>query len=156
MPRISLSFSVGEILLSYSPDGLEEVLIASRTGRVKKIEYSPPWLKDLVHQFKNYFSKRFYDFGSTPLLFPKQTPLQRQILDVVRGIPYGEMWSYGKVAELAGNRKYARAVGLACHMNPFPIIIPCHRVISGDGKLGGYSEGVDIKQKLLVLEGALS
>lgn len=67
-------------------------------------------------------------------------------------ISYGEVKSYGEIAELIGNKKASRAVGMACHKNPLMIIVPCHRVIGKNKKLVGYEYGIDIKQKLLDLE----
>lgn len=67
-------------------------------------------------------------------------------------IPYGETCSYKDIAKKIGNENSQRAVGGANNKNKLPIIIPCHRVIGSDGKLVGYAEGIEIKQKLLELE----
>ena len=67
-------------------------------------------------------------------------------------IPYGETCSYKDIARKIGNENSQRAVGGANNRNKLPIIIPCHRVIGSDGKLVGYAEGIEIKQKLLELE----
>jgi methylated-DNA-[protein]-cysteine S-methyltransferase len=67
-------------------------------------------------------------------------------------IPYGETRSYQEIAQSAGNKKAARAVGQACNRNPIPIFIPCHRVIGAGGKLTGYGGGLKIKSMLLALE----
>lgn len=81
------------------------------------------------------------------------TPFQKKVLEVVKTIPYGETRSYKWVAERIGNPKAVRAVGQALKKNPYPGIIPCHRVIRSDGKLGGYSKGTQKKKKLLKQEG---
>lgn len=70
-------------------------------------------------------------------------------------IPYGETSSYTQQARFMGFPKAMRAVGTANGQNPFPIIIPCHRVLRQDGQLGGYAGGLPFKQALLRLEGAL-
>ena len=80
------------------------------------------------------------------------TPFQRKVLEVVKTIPSGETRSYKWVAERMGNPKSARAVGQALKRNPYPVIIPCHRVIRSNGKLGGYSKGIQKKRKLLKKE----
>lgn len=67
-------------------------------------------------------------------------------------IPYGEVKTYQQIAEKVGNPKAARAVGMANHKNPIPIIIPCHRVIGTNGKLVGYALGMDMKKFLLEWE----
>ena len=69
-------------------------------------------------------------------------------------VPYGETVSYGRLAAMAGSPRGARAAGNAVHRNPLPILIPCHRVILGDGRLGGFGGELWIKRKLLQLENA--
>ncbi len=81
------------------------------------------------------------------------TPFQRRVWSVLETIPHGEVRSYGWVAERIGMPRASRAVGAANGANPIPIIVPCHRVINADGRIGGYSGGVSIKRKLLELEG---
>jgi len=78
------------------------------------------------------------------------TDFQRRVWGVVAGIPYGETRSYSWVAERVGSSP--RAVGQALARNPYPLFIPCHRVVGKDGRLGGYSGGVALKRKLLELE----
>ena len=68
-------------------------------------------------------------------------------------IPYGETRTYGHIAIQIGHNKSFRAVGMANHHNPIPIVIPCHRVIGANGTLTGYAGGLEIKRKLLALEG---
>ena len=81
------------------------------------------------------------------------TSFQRKVLEVVKTIPYGETKSYKWVAERMGKPRAARAVGQALKRNPYPEVIPCHRVIRSDGKLGSYSKGTQKKRKLLKKEG---
>jgi O-6-methylguanine DNA methyltransferase len=73
----------------------------------------------------------------------------------IQAIPYGRVRSYKWVAVRVGGAHYARAVGLALGANPIPIIVPCHRVVAHDGSLGGFSAGLAMKRKLLLLEGTL-
>ena len=77
-----------------------------------------------------------------------------KIYEVVRTIPEGRVMTYGRVALLAGNPRWARVVGYALHQNPAPGIIPCHRVVGSGGSLTGYSGGIRTKLRLLELEGA--
>ncbi len=77
-----------------------------------------------------------------------------QILEACMQIPYGETISYGELARRASNKGAARAAGQALAANPVPILVPCHRVICADGSLGGFSGGLDIKRRLLELEGS--
>ncbi len=80
------------------------------------------------------------------------TPFQNQVWNSVKRIPYGVTRTYGEIAKELGKPGASRAVGTANGANPLPIIVPCHRVIQSDGKLGGYAGGVTIKDALLRLE----
>ncbi len=82
-----------------------------------------------------------------------ETPFVRKVLNVLRAIPYGKTTSYLAVGRRLGYPMAARAVGQAVGKNPIPIIIPCHRVVREDGTLGGFSLGIEIKKRLLLLEG---
>ncbi len=92
--------------------------------------------------------RNFFDLP----LEPKGTEFQKRVWKELLEIPYGEVRSYKYIAEKAGNVKACRAVGLANNRNPIVIFIPCHRVIGASGKLVGYGGGLDLKEKLLLLE----
>lgn len=76
-------------------------------------------------------------------------PFYKRVLLKVKKVKYGETASYGKIARMVGNNKAVRAIGTANAKNPLPIIIPCHRIISSNGNIGGYSGGLDKKLYLL-------
>lgn len=80
------------------------------------------------------------------------TDFQRQVWEALRSIPYGETRSYGQLAAALGRPRACRAVGMANHNNPIPILVPCHRVVGANGSLTGYAGGLDLKQRLLELE----
>ena len=82
----------------------------------------------------------------------KMTAFAKNVYRVVSGIPAGEVRSYKWVAQKAGRPHAARAVGQILKHNPFPLIIPCHRVVCADGRLGGYRLGRKAKERLLKLE----
>ena len=82
-------------------------------------------------------------------------PFYKKVLLEVKKVKYGETASYGKIARMAGNNKAVRAVGTANAKNPLPIIIPCHRIISSNDNIGGYSGGLDKKLYLLDHESSL-
>ena len=79
----------------------------------------------------------------------------RAVLEELRLVPFGEVTTYGALAAKAGKPKAARAVGTIMNRNPVPIVLPCHRVIGANGSLVGYAGGLERKQQLLRLEGAL-
>ena len=101
---------------------------------------------DLDHYFRGKL--RQFEVPLNPI----GTLFQRQVWKALQTIPYGETRSYKQLAELIGNPKACRAVGMANNRNPIAIIIPCHRVIGADGKLVGYGGGLPIKEYLLELE----
>ena len=117
----------------------------------------PPHLKPLVQavrrELSTYFAGVPTDFAALTL-DPRGTPFQLRVWQELRRIPWGQTISYGELARRVGNPKASRAVGQANAVNPIPLIIPCHRVIAGDGSLGGYSSGPDRKRWLLRHEGA--
>ena len=79
---------------------------------------------------------------------------QEEVLKLVKQIPKGKLMTYGEIArELTGSVRAARAVGQAVAANPYPVVVPCHRVVRSDGGIGGYSLGVEKKIRLLSAEG---
>ncbi len=119
----------------------------------KHSEKAPsPLLKEAFNQLEEYFKGELRAF-TFPVRFIKGTPFQKQVWNALRLIPYGEVVSYKQLAIFLGIPGGSRAIGMANHNNPIPIVIPCHRVIQASGGLGGYSPGVEWKIKLLEHEG---
>ena len=110
-----------------------------------------PLLKEAFRQLEAYLAGGLKTF--TLPLAPAGTPFQRKVWRILEAIPYGETASYKDVAVKAGNPKATRAVGMANNRNPIAVFIPCHRVIGADGTLVGYGGGLDLKRRLLELEG---
>lgn len=102
-------------------------------------------------ELTEYFLGQRQDFDLP--LSPVGTPFQRRVWQGLREIPWGEVISYGELARTLGCPGGARAVGAACRSNPIPVLIPCHRVVGGDGSLTGYAGGMELKCSLLELEG---
>jgi methylated-DNA-[protein]-cysteine S-methyltransferase len=148
-----------------SPSGLRMIILPQKSRDVvfrKVVNYScvaeersPSLFGDLPHRLRRYL-------GGEPVDFPDKldlvevTRFQQNVFEVVRTIHYGETKSYGWIANKLGLPKAARGVGQALARNPLPIVIPCHRVISSNGSLGGFGGGVEIKELLLRLEKAHS
>ncbi|WP_109400653.1 methylated-DNA--[protein]-cysteine S-methyltransferase [Proteus sp. TJ1640] len=107
-------------------------------------------INQCIKQLKEYFAGKRTAF-SVPLA-PEGTEFQSRVWKTLQTIPYGEIWSYKKLALTLGSVNYCRAVGMANSRNPISLIIPCHRVIGHNGKLVGYTGGLDIKRWLLQYE----
>lgn len=90
-----------------------------------------------------------------PLDLTGGTKFRLRVWDALQRIPRGETRSYGEIAEDLGKRRAARAVGGGCGANPIPVLIPCHRVLAANGRLGGFSGGQEWKRRLLAVEGVL-
>ena len=110
-----------------------------------------PLLLEAKRQLEEYFAGLRAGF-SLPLN-PQGTAFQKKVWQHLEAIPYGQTRTYGQIAAAVGQPTASRAVGGANHNNPIAIVIPCHRVIGANGKLTGYAGGLDIKEKLLRLEG---
>ena len=117
------------------------------------IQGENPHFNILEKELEEYFKGELKEF-KVPLA-PVGTDFQKQVWEVLRGIPYGTTRSYQEQALILGNPKAVRAVANANGLNKISIIIPCHRVIGSDGKLTGYGGGIWRKQKLLELEKAI-
>ena len=137
-------------LLATTPPQSSAAKAERRLGDLKGDAPSAKRFSATTKRLKDYFSGKRVDFPDE-LDLSSATAFQRQVWRITRLIPYGETRSYGWIAKRLGERG-ARAVGQALARNPLPVIIPCHRVVAGDGKLGGYSGGVGVKRSLLRLE----
>ncbi len=113
--------------------------------------WSPDSFKDVINRLSGYFYGADVSFPDK-LDLSQAAPFQRQVWEITRHIPYGETRSYGWVAEQLGKPEALRAVGQALSKNPLPIIIPCHRVIATNGRVGGFSGGTEMKRRLISLE----
>jgi methylated-DNA-[protein]-cysteine S-methyltransferase len=108
-------------------------------------------IRTTLKQLREYFSGSRRDFDLP--LRTQGTAFQRRVWRALGKIPYGETWSYGKLAQRIDNPKASRAVGLANGANPISIVVPCHRVIGANGTLTGYGGGLNRKRWLLTHEG---
>ncbi len=117
----------------------------------KETQVSSDLLRRCVTEIEEYFRGNRKEFD-LPLLL-KGTDFQKRVWHALEKIPYGETRSYQDIACMIGKPKASRAVGMANHVNPIVILVPCHRVIGKNGKLTGYGGGLDKKKYLLELEG---
>ena len=108
---------------------------------------------ELLQSLHRYFAGEPVSFAAVPLDGDWGTPFQEALAGALRGVPWGEVVTYGELSALAGRRRAARAAGTFCAENRFSLFVPCHRVVSVGG-IGGYgSLGVEYKRRLLELEG---
>jgi O-6-methylguanine DNA methyltransferase len=119
-----------------------------------RFEESPLRMRPYIGELAEYFAGRRREF--TFPLDLRGTDFQLACWYALLTIPYGETRSYADIARAVGKPNAFRAVGMANNRNPIAIVVPCHRVIASDGTLCGYGGGLDVKRKLLELEGALS
>ena len=143
--------------------GCTEVLGDSRG--VFHPEVVPEWFPELVRFLQGYYSAALRDwsrpqsgdnwsFWKPRLDWRRITPFQRLVLEVVGEIPSGDTLTYGQVAKRIGKPAASRAVGAAVGANPWPVLVPCHRVMGASGKLTGFSApgGIETKRRMLELE----
>jgi methylated-DNA-[protein]-cysteine S-methyltransferase len=117
----------------------------------KQLAKSLPY--DLARKLQQYAEGKSVHW-EIPVDLSSGTIFQRRVWHALTKIPYGETRSYGWIAKRIGKPKASRAVGAACGANPVSIVIPCHRVIAGDGSIGGFGGGLPMKRRLLALERA--
>jgi O-6-methylguanine DNA methyltransferase len=119
-----------------------------------QFEESPVAMRSYQQQLEEYFSGARREF--TFPLDLRGTGFQLACWHALSAIPYGETRTYADIARAIGKPHAFRAVGMANNRNPIAIVVPCHRVIASDGTLCGYGGGLDVKRRLLELEGALT
>jgi methylated-DNA-[protein]-cysteine S-methyltransferase len=162
--------AVGPLFLAASGQGLVALEFDARLPGQQSIRPNPRHLRNenngfefedsarlmlpYLQELEEYFAgtRREFDF----LLDLRGTDFQVACWRALLAIPYGETRSYAAIARAVGKPNAFRAVGMANNRNPVAIVVPCHRVIASDGTLCGYGGGLDVKRKLLELEGALS
>jgi methylated-DNA-[protein]-cysteine S-methyltransferase len=149
-----LDSPIGTLLIAGDAAAVYRITFPQR-GRAAKPE--PEWqdsqrgpISEAARQLGEYFAGKRAQFDLP--LAPEGTAFQRSVWRQLQEIPYGETISYGELARRVGNPKASRAVGSANGANPLSIVIPCHRVIAGDGTLGGFGGGLPAKHTLIALE----
>jgi len=157
-----LDFPLGKIFLAKSEKGLSLASSLKNRNRFEEItEFfkRKSILLELQRKnfhreeklFSQYFEGKKEDFTSLRLDFISGTPYQRKVWLETRKIPYGKTGTYKSLAEKMNHRGY-RSIGQALSRNPLLIVIPCHRVLSSDGSIGGFTGGLELKKFLLRLE----
>lgn len=148
------------IFYSQNVCDLGYITLAERSGKLEYLYFGEiklvgnrkqsPVLSESFNKLEMYLQGALREFNQPYRIFVSD--FQQSVLDVVSTIEYGETITYKDVANAIGNPKACRAVGMALKNNPLPLIIPCHRVVTASGKIGGYNGGIPLKEKLLKLE----
>jgi methylated-DNA-[protein]-cysteine S-methyltransferase len=142
-----------------SQKGIRRIYLNDKEAKIKsasltKLHPDDPYMFNIFTELKEYFNRERKKF--TVSLDVEGTEFQKKVWNELIKIPYGKLLTYQAIAIKLGNKNAMRAVGRANATNHAPIIVPCHRVVASNGKLGGYSGGISLKEKLLELEGSLS
>ena len=136
----------GTIFYTWSHEGLQNISFSEKQSSTKE---DHPALKKFFKAYREGH-EAVRDF---PLDIQNYTSFQRHVWHIISAIPFGEVRSYQWITDQMGQPAAVRAVGQAVGANPFPIVIPCHRVVNANGELGGFSGGIEWKKKLLAMEG---
>jgi methylated-DNA-[protein]-cysteine S-methyltransferase len=152
--------SLGAIYLIATDSALLQISINSTPGCIACGEAEPapsghPVLRHSRQQLQEYCRGRLRQLQLPFALDYVAQPFSRQVLLAATRIPRGTTVTYGELAVKVGRPKAARAIGQIMHLNPLPILIPCHRVVGRNQQLVGYAGGVEMKAHLLQLEGAI-
>jgi methylated-DNA-[protein]-cysteine S-methyltransferase len=142
---------IGRLVLECDGDVLIGIWLPNEQRHARNdADDVPPVLKETASQLDEYFAGERTDFDVRMEL--DGTDFQREVWTELARIPYGETISYGELARRVGRPSAPRAVGQANGRNPIPVIVPCHRVLAGNG-IGGYGGGLKVKRQLLAVEG---
>ncbi|MEV4746816.1 methylated-DNA--[protein]-cysteine S-methyltransferase [Streptosporangium amethystogenes subsp. fukuiense] len=160
----SVATQLGDMVVAVTEEGVANVgwgdPVAFRTRALERLRLDevndPARTAGVVAELGDYYAGRLKVFG-VPVDWRLTSPVQRRVLGTLyETVPYGKAVTYGELAARSGTGVPARAIGSIMGANPIPVIVPCHRVVAGNG-LGGFSggEGVESKRWLLTLEGYL-
>jgi methylated-DNA-[protein]-cysteine S-methyltransferase len=151
---------LGTIYVISSPKGISRVIFGEDgfkefIGKLNGVKLNEGGdAKKSAREVRRYIESGLREFRAK-LDLSSGTPFQISVWRELLKIPFGNVKTYGEIAKMIGKPRASRAVGGAVGANPIPIIVPCHRVVATNG-LGGYSSGIEIKKKLLHIEGFLS
>lgn len=151
-----LKTPVGALYLYTDDENVREIAFEKdpqhkRYSGFEVLDKKNPIMQKLITQLEEYFTGQRRDFDLP--LYIEGTAFQKKAWKYLASIPYGKIVSYSEQAKKMGHTKAVRAVGSANGRNHLPIILPCHRVMRASGELGGYAGGLDMKKRLLKIEG---
>ncbi len=152
-PLLAAVTDRGLARITYDPDPERELERLARVAGPRVLRV-PRALDETRRELDDYFARRRRSFDLA-LDLRGVAPFAVTVLGELARVPYGHTATYGELATRAGNPRAARAVGMVMNRNPIPIVLPCHRIVGASGSLVGYGGGLERKEKLLRLEGAI-
>lgn len=170
MPFVVFDTSLGACALSWSDIGVTAVQLPEATrdatvarlrarradvGDETPVRAAPPWVREAVQRIGEHLGGKPRELGRVPLDLEGVPPFNAAVYRALQRVPAGRTTSYGALAIVAGSVGAARAVGRAMATNPFPLLVPCHRVLAARGRAGGFTAYGDVvtKEKILACEG---
>ena len=152
-PLLVAATELGILRISFDPDPEHEL---ERLARIagRRVLRAPRAVEPARRELDEYFAQRRHAFDLS-IDLRGTTPFTEQVLGELAQVPYGQTATYGQLAARVGRPRAARAIGMVMNHNPIPIVLPCHRIVGSNGSLVGYGGGLDRKEQLLRLEGAL-
>jgi methylated-DNA-[protein]-cysteine S-methyltransferase len=152
-PLLLAGTEQGLVRIAFAGEGHDAVLQALADKISPRVLHAPARLDAAARELGEYFAgqRRGFDL---PLDWRLAAGFRRTVLSHLPEIGYGRTASYAAVARLAGNPRAIRAAATACATNPLPVVVPCHRVVLADGRIGNYRGGPEAKRTLLTLERA--
>jgi methylated-DNA-[protein]-cysteine S-methyltransferase len=153
-PLTVATTDAGLVLLSYPEYPLDDVLARLARDVSPRVLEAPARVDPIRRELDEYFERRRREFETPVDWRLVRGGFFEAVLRATAEIDYGQTITYRQVAERAGNVKAVRAAGNGLGSNPIPIVVPCHRVVATGGGMGGYTGGIERKQRLLALEGA--
>lgn len=162
MPRVLFPTAIGPCslawngadLTAFALPGTDQASSAEPTGLPAA---TPDWVRELVARVQRHLAGELQDFTGVALDYSRVAPFARRVYEATRKVPAGRTCTYGELAGMLGEPPGAsRAIGALLGANPWPLIVPCHRIVGAKGRLTGFSAagGVRTKARLLALEGA--
>ncbi|MGN1272803.1 MAG: methylated-DNA--[protein]-cysteine S-methyltransferase [Lactobacillus sp.] len=148
--KLTIKTPIGLLEITAEGDAIVGVKLVKHENEVKGNDSSMKMAQKAKDELEEYFAGKRKEFDLP--LRAEGTDFQKKVWEQLRKIPYGETRTYGEVAQMMGNPKASRAIGMANHNNPILILTPCHRVIGSDGSLTGYAAGIEAKKYLLDFE----
>jgi methylated-DNA-[protein]-cysteine S-methyltransferase len=152
-PLLVAATDRGLLRIFFDADPEEQLDRLAQAAGVRVLR-APSSIDDARRELDEYFSghRRSFDLS---IDLRGAAPFTAEVLDQLARVPYGHTATYGELALRVGHPRAARAVGTVMNRNPVPIVLPCHRVVGASGSLVGYGGGLERKEQLLRLEGAL-